>query len=108
MRAIDYSKCPAEFRQAYVAHIHAWELLTQVELQAQQYDANLNSDGALLESFLRGAMGDPFGKANELIVMSNQLQQNYQQAAIQIKTTFNRIEEIAVGYGAKLPAQSTQ
>ena len=108
MRAIEYSECPADFREAYVQHIHAWELLEQVEVQAKQYDAEYNSGGALFESFIRGAMGDPFGKTHEAITATKQLRQNYQQAAFEIKSTLNRVEEIAVRYGATLPMPLNQ
>lgn len=108
MRAIDCSNCPSDFRQAYVTHIHAWEMLASVETQAKQYGTNYFSGEAMIESFIRGAMGDPFGKAQEAIAAKNQLQQSYQYATNQIKLTLNRVEEIAVGYGASLPAQTNQ
>ena len=100
MRAIDFSACPGDFREAYVAHIQVWEMLAQVEAQAKQYDANFNSSDAMFEAFIRGAMGDPYGKANESIIASNHIQQNYQQAIFQINSTYNRVEQIAVKYGA--------
>lgn len=103
MRAIDLSKCPKDFAAAYVAHIHAWELLADVEQQGRAYDANFNSGGAMVESFLRGFIGDPFGKTNESIAARNQLVTNYNSAQQQIKQTFQRVEELAVSHGAKMP-----
>lgn len=38
-----------------------------------EYDNSYNTGGAFLEAFLRGAMGDPFGKAKENIAAVNNL-----------------------------------
>lgn len=102
MNAIDLSGSPNDFKAAYVAHIHAWELMADVEKEAIAYDANFNSVGAFLEAFLRGVMLDPFGKANEAIASQKQLRANYQRASDQIRDTFHRVEELAVSYGASL------
>jgi hypothetical protein len=103
MRAIDMSGCPNDFREAYLGNIHAWEAMAVVEQQAKQFADENNSIGTYVESFVRGMMMDPFGKANEIKQTQNQLQQDYNSAQQQIRQTFNQVEEIAVGYGANLP-----
>jgi hypothetical protein len=103
MRAISLAGCPRDSSVAYVTHIHAWELLAEVERDAVRFDADFNSGGAMLEAFLRGLMLDPFGKAREAVAEQNRLKANYQWATKQIRETFHRVEEIAVAHGAELP-----
>lgn len=105
MKAIDTSGCPGDFRAAYLAHIHAWEAMYEIQQQAIRLKNESNSDGAVVESFIRGFMGDPFGKVNEQINAQNQLAMAAQNAHQQIKLTFNKVQEIAVTYGAKLPTR---
>jgi hypothetical protein len=103
MRSINLSGCPGDFSAAYMAHVHAWELLASVEQEALSYNANFNSGEAFVEAFIRGALGDPFGKMNESIGALNDLKQSYQRALAQIKFTYDKIEEIATKYGASVP-----
>lgn len=103
MRAIDLTGCPNDFRSAYVAHIHAWELMADVQREAAAHRADSESGSAMVEALIRGFMGDPFGKANEIVTAENQLQRNYQTALQQIRATFHRVEELAVTHGANLP-----
>ncbi|MFO0787113.1 MAG: hypothetical protein U0573_12275 [Phycisphaerales bacterium] len=103
MRSIDFEGCPTNFQAAYVAHIHAWETMAAVEQEAKSFQDDYNSGGAMVESFIRGFLGDPFGKVQEGMAAQNQLQRDYQQAAQQIRDTYYRVEEIAVARGARLP-----
>ena len=103
MRAIDFDGCPNDFRAAYLAHIHAWEMMAMVESQAAALKAEDESGAAMMESFIRGFLGDPFGKANESAQAENQLQRDYRTAAQQVKFTFDHVEEVAVAHGARLP-----
>ena len=106
MKTIDLSGCPNDFRAAYTTHIHAWELMAEVEKEAIAYKANFESAGAFVEAFIRGAMMDPFGKAKESYAAKKELKANYQKASTQVRNTFHRVEEIAVSYGASLPKKS--
>ena len=103
MRAIDLKGCPRDFTVAYVSHVHAWELMAMVESEAAAQRADNASGAALLESALRGFLGDPFGKANEMIASENKLQRDYREALQQVKLTYDRVENTAVAHGARLP-----
>lgn len=103
MRAIDTTNCPADFRATYLSHIHAWETMADVERDAIAFKATANSDGVLVESLIRGYLGDPLVKANEIQAAQSQLQQKYLAARLQVKQTFNRVETIALHYGATTP-----
>lgn len=103
LRAIPLTGCPNDFRSAYVAHLHAWELMAEVERDAAAYKAENEIGAVMVESFIRGFLGDPFGKVNEITAAENQLQQSLQLASQKIRDTFQRVEEIAVAHGANLP-----
>lgn len=105
LRGIDTTGCPNDFKAAFLTHIHAWENMADVEQEAIALKANSESGDAMAEAFIRGFLGDPFGKANEIVAAKNQLQRNYQVAYRQVKTTYQRVEEIAVANGASLPGQ---
>ncbi len=102
MRRIDLSKCPNDFKAAYMEHIHAWELLADVERDAIAFDRDFNSGGAMFEAFVRGLMLDPFGKAREATAEQNRLKANYQMATTEIRETFQRVERSGTTYGAQL------
>ena len=106
MRAIDLVGCPNDFKAAYVAHIHAWERMADVEREVAAHKADSESGADLVESFIRGFLGDPFGKAIEDAAAGNQLQRSYQAAGQQIRDTFHRVEEVAVVHGANLPQRN--
>lgn len=103
MRAVDTSACPNDFRSAYLAHVHAWDMMADVEREAISLKAESESADAMIEAFIRGFLGDPFGKVNEIGEAKNQLQRSFKEAARQVKVTFHRVEEIAVAHGASLP-----
>jgi hypothetical protein len=103
MRVIELTGCPNDFRAVYLAHIHAWESMADVEREAIAFKAESEAGAVIVESFIRGFLGDPFGKANEITAAQNQLQRNYQAASKQVRESFRRVEEIAVAHGANLP-----
>jgi hypothetical protein len=105
MRDIDLSGCPEDFRLAYLDHIHAWETMRDVERDAIALRKEANSDGVMVESFIRGMLGDPFGKANEISAAQSQILRDYKAARSEIKETFDRVEDIAVRNAANLPTQ---
>jgi hypothetical protein len=103
MRAIYTSDCPNDFRAAYLAHIQAWEAMAEVEQQASAFKSDREGAGDFVEGFVRGFLGDPLGKANEIRDAQTQLQRNYQAAREQVRQSFNQVQQIAVAYGAELP-----
>jgi hypothetical protein len=105
MRRIDTSGCPKDFRTAYLAHIHAWELMADIEQQAVTLKAESESVATFVESFIRGFLGDPLGKANEIGEAQGQLARDCRSASTQVRLTYQRVEEIAVSHGATLPSR---
>jgi hypothetical protein len=100
MRKIDTSGCPNDFRAAFLAHIHAWENLGEVETAALRFKSTSESGEVMAESFIRGLLGDPFGKTNEIMQAQNQLQAAAQNASQEVKSTYRRVEEVAILHGA--------
>lgn len=107
MRAIPLADCPADFSEAYLSHVHAWESAAEVEKESQAYNANYNSTGAFAEAFVRGFFGDFFGKMNEASADGKRLKQHIDEADMRVKQTYRRVEEIAVRYGATLPKRTS-
>lgn len=83
MRAIDTSDCPADFRTAYLAHIHAWEEAEKVVQEARN-------------------LGKPDGFWEELKAAS--LKNAGNAASQKISQTFQEVERVAVLHGATLPS----
>lgn len=102
MKAIDMSGCPNDFKAAYLAHIHAWEAGVELEKEAITLKADSESAGAFVESFVRGFLGDPLGKYNEVSAAHSQLQRKARSVDDQVKQTYHRVEELAVAHGASL------
>lgn len=102
MRAIDGSKCPKDFQAAYLTHIHAWERGVQWERQATEFHKNTSETSALVESFVRGFLGDPLGKMNEINAGRTEFEREAQAIQKEIQRTFQEVEKVALKYGAKL------
>lgn len=105
MRKIDTSACPRDFRSAYLAHVHAWELMAGVEADAKAFKSKNDPADVFVESLIRSFLGDPLGKAHEIRDEHNQLQKRYKEATQQVQATFHRVEDIAVAQGAALPTK---
>jgi hypothetical protein len=103
MRAIDLNGCPDDFRVAYHKHIEAWEMMASVEANVRAFQNQNDPASVVVESFVRGFLADPFGKANELKAAQNQLQREYQDALRQVHATWDEVEDSAARHGAKLP-----
>ncbi len=102
MRAIDLTDCPNDFKAAYLAHIHSWEAMGGIEQEAIAFKTESESGGAMVESFFRGMLGDPLGKMNEINAAQGHLKARYEYASQELKSTYNRVEEVAVAHGATL------
>ncbi|MDR3232859.1 MAG: hypothetical protein LBT46_04210 [Planctomycetaceae bacterium] len=136
VRRVNTSACPPNFRATFLAMIHALEdriafftecneFKTKVERMTAKVGKEINDHnstdkmvGDLFESFLRGTMGDPFGKTQEVFQEEKELKDKIGKidAAIQadieelekkekrikenIYSTFQKLEEIAVQYNA--------
>jgi hypothetical protein len=100
MRRVDSSRCPNDFRAAYLAHIHAWELMVDIEQRAVALEAERESVAVFVESFIRGFLGDPLGKANEIGEAQGQWARDCRTASMQVRLTYQHVEKIAVSHGA--------
>ena len=105
MRSIDTSKCPTDFRAAYLIHIHAWDAKANNEQKASDLLKQSTFESVVGETIVRTFMGDPFGKSKELTTAANTFQQIDEEADRQIVSTWNQVESLAVQYGAKLPTK---
>ena len=105
LREISFAGVPNEFHYAYMEHIHAWEGM-HILLQRQPEKGDL--------SMLLGLAGLASGQAHVGLPAllgsvsasdrnSRQLNTEKRAASDEIRLTWNKIELLAVGSGAKLP-----
>ena len=107
MRGIDLTDCPVEFKAAFLAHIHAWEEAIAVLQEAEEFASQTNQNQIFWESFVRGFFGDVVTVPNQVLQQNQDLQSRYEKAHQEVGTTYRRVEEIAVAYGATLPPPIT-
>lgn len=107
MRGIDLTDCPVEFKAAFLAHIHAWEEAIAVLQEAEEFASQSNQNKIFWESFVRGFFGDVVTVPNQVLQQNQDLQSRYEKAHQEVGTTYRRVEEIAVAYGATLPPPIT-
>ena len=107
MRGIDLTDCPAEFKAAFLAHIHAWEDAIAVLQEAEEFASQTNQNQIFWESFVRGFFGDVVTVPNQVLQQNQDLQDRYEKAHQEVGTTYRRVEEIAVAHGATLPPPVT-
>jgi TPR repeat protein len=103
LRAIDTSDCPTDFRVAYIDHIQAWEEIADVEQKLKRHSAQNDSVVPYLEAIVRGFMGDPFGKSDEVKADINKIDANVEAAQKKLKQTLNYVERVAITHGATMP-----
>lgn len=99
LRAIDLSGCPADFRSAFLPYIQAWERMALVEARANQLQSFENFAARMVESFVRGAVGDPFGTSAEVSQEFRELDQAYHIGIQQVFSTYHNVENVAARYG---------
>ncbi len=92
VQAVDTSDCPADFRVAFKRHLDCWiDLRTALKAMPDDF----------LQGFFVGFMnGYFFGEKDGGM---NRMTGNVRQAALEIRTSFREVEEIAAKYGAALP-----
>ena len=106
---IDLSKCPQEFKLAFIDFIHALQdrrkLWQEVEAWVEQttgqerqilneierYNSTENVVGGMVESFLRGMMGDPLGKTQELMAEEKKLRARAENFDARVETERNNL-----------------
>lgn len=106
MRGIDVSKCPPEYRAAYIDHIYAWQYAAKVQAAWNQLESDRNVAGTIIAALIDQAV-DGSGKADiqNLADQEEQLKRLRAVASQQISDTFQKVERIAALYGASLPQQ---
>jgi hypothetical protein len=106
-RHVNLSDCPQDFKMAFLEMIHCFEnlitfweeyeeFIKKVEIkysrlknEAEAFNDSANSIETFLELFVRGALGDPFGKAQEIMYDEKVLKSKFQNLDI---ATQNEIE----------------
>ena len=85
---IDVTRCPPEFREAFQAHVFAWQ-------QAAPALGNNTFGTAFIEGFAAGMTNNPgyIGQASEQAAYAGQ----------QINATYYVLAQIAAHYGARIP-----
>lgn len=106
MRAINTTGCPRDFAAAYLTHVHAWETMAEVEREIIAFHAHSQSGEVMAEAFIRGFLGDPFGKVSELAALHGDIGRRAHGAQQQIRVTFQDVERVAVNHGARLQRSS--
>ncbi|MDR0609962.1 MAG: hypothetical protein LBG58_07630 [Planctomycetaceae bacterium] len=137
LRRVNLSSCPQDFRAAFMELIHGfenrlanikeWEQFdekitrtkSQINKEIKAHNENACSFDAFAEAVLRGFLGDPLGKynditqeENEIKAKINQLDRSFQSEADElakkgkkitenINETLQKLERIAVQYNAK-------
>lgn len=102
MRQIDTTGCPHEFRAAYLAHIHACEEVVQIPSEIEHLNSNDRQFEIFWESAIRSFLGDVFTVPAQISHQLEELDRKSENAQQEVAATYRRLEEIAVGYGAKL------
>ena len=102
MDRIDLSSCPTDFQQAYLAHIGAWDEVVMAENARRRYNDRYNSASFYLECFLRGMRFD-MSPGTECDRENKRIVAMLDKAEQDIQSTFLPVQQLAVGYGAKLP-----
>jgi hypothetical protein len=98
-KKINISKCPADFQQAYIAHIRAWEDLAMVISGHPRMQTGLSG---ILTGILRGLNGDLTGGALELEGEFKAWGKEVQAAEAKLVQSWRNVEDIAMRHGANL------
>lgn len=103
IRGVGLEGCPRDFREAHVRLMHDYESLLGIEAEIRALEVHANSGDVILESFVRGLMGDPFGTALELSAAEQELQNRWRSAVQSAWESWQQLESIAASRGAGLP-----
>lgn len=123
MEAVDIDQCPPDFGKAYMAHIGAWResqrvwrekksLYQEYNAVKANFDEKFTSDAAIALALLAALAGEDVrpkrdaeaqrinAKYDAAFALVNE---RASLASAAVGSTFSTVQQIAVGYGAKLP-----
>ncbi len=101
--AIDVGSKMAEFLSESDALLTPLERLVR---DAEAFDARATSSELMVESFVRGVFGDPFGTTNELRTTQGELSDRHQQILGQAEVLQSRANELRI-FGSRMRAKLT-
>jgi len=91
VRRINTIKCPSDFREAFMSHVHAIEA-------AQRSLETLDSAAEQLEK----ARNSPLGITSDLMDNAKDIRAQINQAKSVVDSTYNKVELISVKYGVDM------
>lgn len=103
MRAIDLSRCPSDFAEAYTVHIQAWERAAAIQRDLDRLNSDDNVSETIARSIIADLGGSDAAPIHDAVELNNRLKADHQQAVLIIKESFNDVERVAVSYGATVP-----
>ena len=103
MRDIDLSQCPRDFAVAYIDHIHAWKHSAEAYNALTKLHEDGNIGAVLLAEGISQLLELDEHPLKDAADAENRLTEAATEASGEIKSTWETIERISVGYGATLP-----
>jgi outer membrane murein-binding lipoprotein Lpp len=103
MKIIDTTSCPAEFREAFLAHIQAWDNTAEIEesLALLNSEDNVNTTvGAQVLASLFKTGDRPYQNHMDA---DRRLRQARSESSAGIRSSYQAVQRVAVRFGAALP-----
>jgi hypothetical protein len=108
MRAIDLSQTPADFREAYLEHIFAWERRVRADQAWKSLNTEQNNRDTLAGGVVCALLDCNTNPIDSRLEAEERLKQEIQAASQEISATFQEVQRVAVRYGANpTPSSST-
>ena len=100
MRAIDVSRTPTDFREAYLEHIFAWERRVRAERAWRELTSDENTGPVVIGGIVCAAIGCERNPIDTRVEAEERLKAEIRAAQDQVSSTFQDVQRIAVRYGA--------
>jgi hypothetical protein len=106
MQQIDTSKCPSDYRAAYVEHIFAWKYAADVQDAVIEFKKSTDMNGVVASGVIMAVLGgDGSAPLRDVMTVAAKLEEKGGEAHKRIQDSFQKVEQIAVSYGAALPKE---